>query len=260
MRNQLSIRTRSRYHLLMIIAACGLLFFLACGSGPEPTPAADAAPDIPVADSVVLVLAELPPQVPQSGELAAARTWTDADGPHLLTVFVKTTEATGETDPQTEEIGPGTTTMLLLAQQYRLRNDSIAATEWMWESLVDACPLDATLRLDTLYLTDLDSDEHQEVTLVVSRSCKGDVSPDELQIVLHEDGERMLLEGLHWLPQPELRFDTTLGDNLTALAADAAPAGGAPPEYGRYRRADGFAGQPAIFREFAVQLWRAHRE
>ncbi len=236
-------------------------FFGACGPEPATEPTA-AEPDLPVDSTAVLTLEQLPDRVPQAGELAAARTWTDATGAHLLTVFIKDAATTGESEMADDEFAPEMAGRILLAQQYALRNDSIAATEWMWESLVDQCPLDLTLRLDTVYLTDLDMDRRREVTLVVTRSCKGDVSPDELQVVLYEDGDRMLLEGYHWLPQMDGPFDTTRSRDLSEIADVAALEArtGTAAVFGRYARAEGFAGKPEIFREFAEQVWDFHRD
>ena len=246
--------------ILLLAVAIGLW---ACGPEPATDPTVPVGePDIPVADTTVLTLEQLPDRVPQAGELAAARTWTDAEGAHLLTVFIKEATTTGDPEMAEDEFASEMAGRILLAQQYTLRNDSIAATEWMWESLVDQCPLDLTLRLDTVYLTDLDRDGRREVTLVVSRSCKGDVSPDELQVVLHEGGDRMLLEGYHWLPQMDGPFDTTSSRSLAEIddVATLEEQLGTLAAYGRYARAEGFGGRPEVFRQFAEQVWDFHRD
>lgn len=62
---------------------------------------------------------------------------------------------------------------------------------------VEACPVDLTLRFEpkALGLTDLDGDDVDELTFAYWLSCRGDVSPDSLKLLIMEGDDKYIIRG-----------------------------------------------------------------
>lgn len=105
---------------------------------------------------------------------------------------------------------------------------------------VENCELDIVLRFvpSALRVTDLDGDGIGEITFAYRMSCRGDVSPDGLKLLLLENGSKYIIRGRgHW------------------KACD--PAMRRTPECVGSRRIDtSFARGPKAFVDHALRVWR----
>jgi len=66
---------------------------------------------------------------------------------------------------------------------------------------IKECPVDYTLEYlnNSFEITDLDNDENKEISFLYSMSCKGDISPSKMKLVLIEDNTKYKLRGLRRL-------------------------------------------------------------
>lgn len=171
----------------------------ATGTGPSERlkPVAVAAADVPAAH-------RLP------GKLLEAWRWQDANGENLLVVYraaiPSRNERRAQTDPEWRKklTDPNTVTSAeddgrgaqLLVRQY-VRKQGAYTELWRLQDNVSDCPVDLILgpASNSTTVTDLDHNGRSETTMVYARGCRGDVSPDDLKLVMHEGAAKYALRG-----------------------------------------------------------------
>jgi hypothetical protein len=97
---------------------------------------------------------------------------------------------------------------------------------------VEQCGEDLTLEIDgdSITVTDLDGNGFSEVAFAYRRSCKGDVSPDELKLMLLEKGEKYAIRG-----ETAIKLDgKTIGGGMKP---DSAAFKKAPPAFLEHAKA-----------------------
>jgi hypothetical protein len=69
---------------------------------------------------------------------------------------------------------------------------------WKVQDFIRDCEVDITLEYidNSLSVTDLDEDGLAESTFLYKLSCKGDVSPDDLKLIMHEGKEKFAIRGV----------------------------------------------------------------
>lgn len=128
-----------------------------------------------------VVIKKLPADVPLQGAVVEARSFHDATGDHLL-VVTHTDEPSGQSFH-----------VLHLARG--------GAEAWRTVARVDdevrGCKKETTLALvpGALVITDLDTDQHAEVVFAWAKSCRSDLGPDDLVLVLMEDEVKYEIHG-----------------------------------------------------------------
>lgn len=110
---------------------------------------------------------------------------------------------------------------------------------WTHNDEVKECPFDLTLAYidGTLKVTDLDNDGTAEVAFMYQLSCKSDVSPDEIRLLMYEGKDRYSISGIMGL-----KLGTEINEP-PVTTPDAAL--GAAPE---------------AFRKHAEAIWNAHNQ
>ncbi|KUG06226.1 M949_RS01915 family surface polysaccharide biosynthesis protein [Solirubrum puertoriconensis] len=237
----------------------------ACQSGPtdeKPTSAAPAKGAVPAAagwagkvDS--LTAAQLPRLEKLPGKLLQARRWTDAAGENLLVLY-RTHPAAERTTKYTDEESH----VELYARQYVRLPSGEFQEMWRLQDAVRNCPFDMWLGPlpGSTRITDLDHDGTTETTLVYKLTCRSDVSPSDMKLIMHEGKAKYALRGqmvVQYDSVPLLRrvpANSCCTDTLSKEQLDA------PEGYellaGRYQNENDFRAAPPAFLHFARAQWR----
>ncbi|MEP7318632.1 MAG: hypothetical protein ABI921_07815 [Panacibacter sp.] len=170
----------------------------------------------------------LPKAVEYSGEIVNAVRWTDKLGHHI----VVTTE-TGETKSMSTE-NEDNRDAALYAYHYLLKDDSVLLT-WKVYDFIKECPLDlkANYIKNTFQVTDLDKNGKAEVWLMYKTVCHGDVSPSTMKIIMYEGNKKFAVRGTNRVKYSDKDYTG-----------------------GEYTFDEAFKNGPAIFKQFATQLWK----
>lgn len=171
---------------------------------------------------------KIPQSIHYSGHVIDAVQYTDAEGQHLMI----TTE-TGNVDVK-DEYGASQQKADVFAYNYTIKG-SQCTLAWQMHDFTIECPVDTKANYipNTFAVTDLNNDGKAEVWLMYVTSCRGDVSPASMKIIMHEGTKKYAVRG----------------ENKVKLS-DKEQYGG------RYTMDEAFKTGPGIFREYAVQLWK----
>lgn len=227
---------------------------------------------------VAVMAAEVPAAQRLSGKLLEAWRWQDANGENLLVVYRTETpsrnERRAQTDPAfrkkladpatahiAEDEGRGAQ---LLVRQY-VRKQGTYTELWRLQDGESDCPVDLILgpASNSTAVTDLDHNGQSETTLLYALGCRGDVSPDDLKLVMHEGAAKYALRG-----STVVQFDSVpanqrqpfnpccLGELSKAQLAKLYE--GPTEDYmGRYFSEADFKDKPEFLR-FARRQWQQH--
>jgi hypothetical protein len=133
---------------------------------------------------------QVPRDLPIQGKPVAAVRWTDRLGANLLVLAL------------TARVGPASGgTKRLHGYHFTRAQGTAEPAAWkpLW-SVTDGvvhCEFDLTLEVLTasVSITDLDEDGSAETTFAYVASCRSDVSPDVLKVLLHEGPTKYALRG-----------------------------------------------------------------
>lgn len=248
-------------------AACVLLL-AACSpksaeqSPPATAPAAAAPPATTAApaDTAVarqpLTLAQLPAALRPVGKLLEAWRWMDANGENTL--VASRTVVAGSAD-----VSDARTARLLVRQS--VRHGGSYQQLWQLQDAVADCPVDLWLGLlpGSLRVTDLDHNGRTETTVLYGLACKGDISPLELKLIMHEGAAKYALRGtaIEMAGGPD---DVARSARMAAgPVCCAQPQADSDPDYrryeGQYDSEKDFVNAPPAFLAFAQRQWRRGR-
>jgi len=162
--------------------------------------------------------------MPYKGRFTDALQYTDKEGTHVVIMTEEVTDDKDNEDMRRASI---------YAFSY-LENGSSATLQWKMYDFTDLCDVDleATYK-DNPYVTDLDKNGVAEVWLTYIEACKGDVSPSEMKVIMHEGASKFAMRG-------------TTRVNI----------GGGKYMGGSYTFDAAFKAAPQSFRDYATQLWK----
>lgn len=154
------------------------------------------------------------------GQIVTAVTWTDKFGEH----YVVTAETGKYTNAQ------GNRNALLYAYHY-LKNKQT----WRVQDGVTDCPVDLKAKFikDAFAVTDLDNNGIAEIWLMYNVTCRGDVGPSEMKIIMYEGDKKHAMRG-----------ETKVSLSEKEVYGN-----------GKYAFDDAFKKAPAVFRAYAQKLW-----
>ncbi|GAA4378348.1 M949_RS01915 family surface polysaccharide biosynthesis protein [Hymenobacter koreensis] len=199
---------------------------------------------------------QAPAGIAVKGKLLEARRWTDEAGENALVVY--RTGPAAEKRPEME----GEQFVELFARQYVRPPGGAWRELWRLQDAVRKCPFDmwlGTLPRSTR-ITDLDADGTTETTLVYKLTCRSDVSPSNLKLVMHEGPTKYALRGYmvvtpdsvplaQRMPANACCIDTldrkALANDLLGFAV-----------MGRYENEKEFRAAPPAFLRFARRQWQ----
>jgi hypothetical protein len=138
-----------------------------------------------------VALRDVPKSVKYSGRLQTAQRWTDADGDKLLL----TTETGVFRNPSIKHGYDDGRDAELSAYLYILKGS--AKLLWRVQDFTHDCPVDPAATFNNVkpFITDLDNNGHVEVWLVYRVSCKGDVSPSEMKVIMYDGAAKYAMRG-----------------------------------------------------------------
>lgn len=135
--------------------------------------------------NLVYETGKIPPTVKYDGKIVAGAKWEDKNGLNLL--IVCETDVKSKGDERSKE---------LFAYQYILDGDN-AKMLWKVNDFIKDCPLDITISLipGSITVTDINKDGIAENTFLYRMACKGDVSPDDMKLIMHEGDSKYAIRG-----------------------------------------------------------------
>ena len=171
----------------------------------------------------------VPKNIQYNGNIVQAVRWIDKTGDNI--VILTATDKTPSKGPM------GGRDAALYAYHYLVSGDSIKQT-WKVYDYVEDCDVDIDLYfLDkTFAVTDLNKDGKAEVWIMYKNSCRGDVSPAPMKIIMYQDGKKFAVRGTNKVQHSANYYDG-----------------------GEFRFDDAFKTAPAEFRQYAERLWKQHQ-
>ncbi|MBL7979194.1 MAG: hypothetical protein JNN12_12715 [Bacteroidetes Order II. Incertae sedis bacterium] len=156
----------------------------------------------------------LPTGVQVSGKPVSVATWRDDAGEHVL--VQSTRKENGKDDYRSA----------YLYGNHFLKSGASYTQQWKIQDFVRDCPVDITLEFasDSPKVEDLDGDGTAETMLLYSQACKGDVSPNDLKLLLHKGQTKYGIRGTQGLniqgklaEKPVMQIDPLLKKAPVAL-------------------------------------------
>ena len=186
----------------------------------------------------------LPPGIHYQGKVVAGARWVDQAGENLL-LLCETGYFQSRVSPRSRENPyqePGWAAALY-GYHYVKTKDKFALL-WKLSDFIKICPFDLELAFlpNSLTITDLDQNGIAESTFLYKLACRGDVSPAQLKLIMHEGKAKYALRG-----------ETLV--NIGQLE------GGPPRKIGGKHTVDpAFNRAPKVFLNHALQQWNAFVE
>lgn len=196
---------------------------------------------------------QIPSSLKFKGKLQEAWKWKDNLGENVLILSATDIVWNANEDEATIQ---------LFAYQF-CKKDSGYRTIWKLNDMVQQCPVDIKVEFinGAAVITDLDKDGVAETTLQYKLACRGDVSPADMKLIMHEDSVKYALRGTMWSPfateNPEAKtLPITEKDvNLETLAGYKGTDDEYFKTYGRYKSEKEFLKAPPSFIQFARKQW-----
>jgi hypothetical protein len=180
--------------------------------------------------TVKLTKANLPKFIKFKGKIIDAVQYVDSLGENIV---LRSETGIYQSKADTDN---GTNSADLFAYHYILKEDT-ALLLWRVTDFIKECELDITANFieGAFFITDLDKDGTSEVWLVYQTSCRGDVSPNTMKVIMYEGQKKFAMKG-----ERKIKVSPTevLGGKYIFDAA--------------FLKAD------AVFRDYAKKLWKKH--
>jgi len=118
------------------------------------------------------------------GNIVAMAKWDDKLGANVL--FITETDVKGSDMRHKELYG-----------YHYLLTDKENKLVWKINDFIKDCPVDITLNYieNSISITDLDNNSVAESSFLYRMSCKGDVSPDDMKLIMHEGETKYAIRG-----------------------------------------------------------------
>jgi hypothetical protein len=205
---------------------------------------------------VKMTAAQLPASIKLKGKLNEAWQWTDKLGENILvTSYVEPYDVKGKNEDENEQRPQSAE---LHVAQYVKKGDGYAL-QWKKDEIEKYCLYDINCKFikDATTVTDLDKDGVAETTIQYRLACRGDVSPSNMKLFIHEDTATFYLQGLCWIKTTdEDKFTVNeTNANLETLPGYRKTDEEYMETLGRYESEKGFAGAPPEFLAYARKQW-----
>jgi hypothetical protein len=129
---------------------------------------------------------KLPGGIKYDGKVVTSAKWSDKNGENYIFV-TETAEKTQKGEERMKE---------LFGYHFTV-NSGEAKQIWKINDFIKDCPLDITLEYmpKSLSVTDLDKNGIAETTFLYRMSCRGDVSEDDMKLMMHEGDNKYAIRG-----------------------------------------------------------------
>ena len=171
-------------------------------------------------EMLVFDKSNLPPAIKYDGNVVTGKRWNDKNGENIL-ILTKTNlkekkvrkSGYEETDLECELYG-----------YHYVSSGGSYSLLWKIQDFVKECWFDLTLDFipGSLSITDLNEDGIAESTFLYKMSCRSDVSPSELKLMMHENDVKYALRGEMLI---KMEGFTAGGNYKVDKSFDSAPAG-----------------------------------
>lgn len=135
---------------------------------------------------------DLPSDIKYQGNIVTGKKWSDKNGENILILTTTKEHSTGKKgfDNEYERAKE------LYGYQYVKKSEGWSQL-WMINDFVKDCPLDLTLEFigGSLTVTDLNNNGIAETTFLYKLACRGDVSPCDLKLMMHEGETKYAIRG-----------------------------------------------------------------
>jgi hypothetical protein len=201
-----------------------------------------------------ITAAQLPKAITFNGKLLEVWTWNDNSGENFLLL-------TNVADYPVKSAGynEDSRSSDIYAYQY-VQTDTGYRMVWKLIDFIKECPFDITLAFfkGSVSITDLDADGIAEATIIYKLSCRSDVSPDYMKLIMREGTAKYSLRG--WMCDPgngEQKQACVEEDslNLEKLTKPTDEWEQMLLSFGRYETEKEFANAPVSFLSFARHQW-----
>lgn len=203
-----------------------------------------------------ITAAKIPAAVKMPGRISEVWQWKDRSGDNLLILSRR--------DVYNDKIVDGEQTRAAQIYAYQwVKSDTGYQIVWKLTDYVTECPFDVTIGFfkKSTQITDLNADSLAEVTLIYKMSCRSDVSPDYMKLIMREGAQKYALRGLMCDPgngpaaQPCAPADSLNLEKMAPLADEWAAM---LRSFGRYESEKDFASAPPAFLPHARKLWQRY--
>ena len=107
-------------------------------------------------------------------------------------------------------------------------------------------------------MTDLDSNGTTETTFFFKTACRSDVSPADIELIMHENKKKYTLKGTSFIRYSSFHEAIDLKDYEYNLETALEKKLYNDVFSGRFEHAHGFDNAPKQFLKFAIEKWRVH--
>jgi hypothetical protein len=176
----------------------------------------------------------IPDRIDYKGDVVAAYSWNDSKGKNFLLVsesgvFTSPAPTQKDFDEHDAEV---------YAYQYTIKYEGPSLV-WKLLDFSRNCDVDVAAKyiMDSIEITDLDTDGTAETWLMYTLSCRSDASPSSLKLIMHEGEKKYAIRG-------SSRVKTGVSDK------------GADEFFGGEKKVDEtFKKGPSEFLKYALTLW-----
>lgn len=133
----------------------------------------------------------VPSGLSYKGELLASNSWTDKNGTNYIVISRTKAVVTKKVNAQLNEYS-----QYFFAYHYVKTGSTFKLIRKISDNVQD-CPLQIKVKYveGSLTVTDLDNNAYKEVSFVYQKSCSGDMSPDDMKLMLLENGKKYPVRG-----------------------------------------------------------------
>ena len=169
-------------------------------------------------DDLSYDISTFPADLDYEGKIVGGARWKDANGQNYL-VITETSE-----QRKKGKFQDFVWDKELYAYQYISGSDGYKLL-WKIQDFVKDCEFDLTLKFikSSLTITDLNDNGIAESTFMYQMSCKSDVSPDDIKLIMHENDIKYAIRGMMNLNVQGKRMQD--GKMVVDRSFDDAPAG-----------------------------------
>jgi len=193
---------------------------------------------------------ELPQQIKITGKFIEASTWKDNNGKNYFIQYL------GEDIRQDFEDHESFYKKEIFACQYVEKNEKIDSL-WSFE-YKRGCVNSLELKFipNSVYVTDLDSNGVTETTFFYKTACRSDVSPADIELIMHENKKKYTLKGTSFIRYSSFHEAIDLKDYEYNLENALEKKLYNDVFSGRFIHAHDFDNAPKQFIKFAIEKWR----
>jgi hypothetical protein len=241
---------RFPFYLFLFIFSAASLALFQCGN--PKTVDSVAALTVYPKNLKALKQTELPESILFKGQFLEAKKWIDTNGENFLVV------SNSGVKKGSTEFNTNTKSVEYYAVQYVQKEGKLTKL-WDLFDFEKDCEFDLWIGTLGVYVSDLDSNGTTETKIAYKKSCRSDVSPAQLRIMMYEGTSKMALRGLMLLKPIDSSFSlANFEPDLSKLPKSSKDKSEDYERlFGRFENANDFADKPKIMLLNAIDVWKS---